>query len=120
MSRPDVVEVLFQSLGLLKVLFGHRRTASDTTVLLGGVHERARGQAEQYTGYLKLLETTPDSEYAQVTVLFGLRVAEAIAAWAQEAQALLPEHAPRLDPRREPGAAAALLRSAPPVRRTGA
>jgi hypothetical protein len=94
-------------------------TPGDTAALLRDVHGRARDQAMQYTGYLKLLETTPDSAYAQVAVLFGLRVAEAIAAWAQEAQVMLPEHAPRLDPRREPGNAAALLRSAPPVRPPG-
>lgn len=104
---------------LLKVLFGHRTAPGDTAGLLEGVHGRAQDQAAQYADYLKLLEGTPDSGYAQVTVLFGLRVAEAIAAWAQEAQGMLPEDAPRLDPRREPGTTAALLRSAPPVRPPG-
>jgi PadR family transcriptional regulator, regulatory protein AphA len=103
---------------LLKVLFGHRRTADDTAGLLRGVHKRARNQATQYADYLNLLKSSPDSAYAQVTVLFGLRIAEAIASWAEEAQAMLPEHAPRLDPRREPRTAAAMLRSAPPVRPT--
>jgi PadR family transcriptional regulator, regulatory protein AphA len=103
---------------LLKVLFGHRRTADDTAGLLRGVYNRASDQATQYEDYLKLLAKTPDSAYAQITVLFGLRLAEAIAAWAQEAQALLPELAPRLDPRREPRTAAAMLRSVPPVRPT--
>jgi hypothetical protein len=54
-----------------------------------------------------------------VTVLFGLRVAEAVAAWAQEAQSLLPERAHRIDPRREPRLATEMFRAAPAVRRPG-
>ena len=60
-----------------------------------------------------MLGSIPDSAYARVTVLFGQRMAEAMASWAQEAQDLLPGRAHRIDPRREPRAATAMFRAAP-------
>jgi hypothetical protein len=83
------------------------------------VGEEAAAEAGQYQEFLKLLGSVPDSAYARVTVLFGLRVAEAVAAWAQEAQSLLPERAHRIDPRREPRLATEMFRAAPAVRRPG-
>jgi DNA-binding PadR family transcriptional regulator len=104
---------------LLKTLFGHRRPPGDTAGLLRAAGDDAAAQAGQYREFLELLGAVPDSAYARVTVLFGLRVAEAVASWAEEAQALLPEQAHRIDPRREPRLAAEMFRAAPAVRRPG-
>jgi PadR family transcriptional regulator, regulatory protein AphA len=102
---------------LLKTLFGHRRQPADTAALLRAVQGEAAAAAGQYQEFLELLNSVPDSAYARVTVLFGLRVAEAMASWAREAMALLPERAHRIDPRREPRDATAMFRAAPAVRR---
>jgi PadR family transcriptional regulator, regulatory protein AphA len=101
---------------LLKTLFGHRRQPADTAGLLQAVQDEAVVQARQYQDFLNLLEPVPDSAYAQMTVLFALRVAEAVASWTQEAQALLPERAHRINPRREPRVAAAMFQAVPAVR----
>jgi DNA-binding PadR family transcriptional regulator len=100
---------------LLKILFGHRRQPGDNARLLRVVQDEAADQASKYTGFLELLGSVPDSAYAQVTVLFGLRMAEAIASWAEEARDLLPERAFQIDPRREPKVATAMFRAAPPA-----
>jgi PadR family transcriptional regulator, regulatory protein AphA len=102
---------------LLKTLFGHRGQPADTAKLLQSVRDEAAARAGQYQEFFTLLSSAPDTEYARMTVLFGLRMAEAIAGWAGEAQALLPENPHRIDPRREPKTATVMFRAAPAVRR---
>jgi DNA-binding PadR family transcriptional regulator len=119
LENDELEEPQFRVPFLLKTLFGHRRPPGDTARLLRVVGEEAAAEAGQYQEFLKLLGSVPDSAYARVTVLFGLRVAEAVAAWAQEAQSLLPERAHRIDPRREPRLATEMFRAAPAVRRPG-
>jgi len=116
LENGEVEDVQFRVPFLLKTLFGHRRQPAGTAGLLRAVEGEAAVQAGQYQEFLKLLDPVPDSAYAQVTVLFGLRIAEAVAAWAREAQDLLPERAHRIDPRREPRMATAMFRAAPAVR----
>ena len=80
---------------LVKTLFGHRRQPAGTAGLLRAVEDEAAIQAGQYQEFLELLHSVPNSAYARMTVLFGLRVAQAIAAWASEARTMLPGSAPR-------------------------
>jgi len=119
LENDELEEPQFRVAFLLKILFGHRRPPGDTARLLRVVGQEAAAEAGQYQEFSKLLDSVPDSAYARVTVLFGLRVAEAVAAWAQEAQSLLPERAHRIDPRREPRLATEMFRAAPAVRRPG-
>lgn len=81
---------------LLKVLFGHRRVPGDTGALLRDVQDEAAARAGLYREFLDLLSTVGDTEYARITVLHALRVAEAEAGWAREAQRLLPERTHRI------------------------
>lgn len=101
---------------LLKVLFGHRRPPGETAALLRDVQDEAAARAGLYREFLDLLGTVSDTEYARITVLHGLRMAEAETAWAREAQRLLPERTRRIEPRREARSATAMLRAAPLVR----
>jgi hypothetical protein len=117
LADDEVEDPQFRVPFLLKTLFGHRRQPAGTARLLQRVRDEAAIEAGEYQEFFELLSSAPDTEYARVTVLFGLRVAEAIASWADEAQALLPERAHRIDPRREPKGATAMLRAAPAVRR---
>ena len=99
---------------LLKAFFGHRRSPQHTAALLEIVRDEAADEAAQYAGFLKMLADAPDCEYARIVVLFGLKMAEAFVAWAEEARALLPAHEHRVDPRRpDPKTAPALFRAAP-------
>jgi PadR family transcriptional regulator, regulatory protein AphA len=113
-SPPDFPQ--FRISFLVKVLLGHRREPSQTAALLQVVQDEAAAEASEYAEFLELLKAVPDSGYAQVTVLFGLRMAEAMAAWAEEARGLLPERAHRINPRRAPRLATAMFRAAPPPR----
>jgi DNA-binding PadR family transcriptional regulator len=117
LAHGELEDPQFRVSFLLKVLFGHRRPPGDTAGLLRVVRDEAAGQAGQYAEFFELLSSVPDSGYARAAVLFGLRMAEAMASWAQEAQALLPERAHRINPRREPLAATAMFRAAPSPRR---
>lgn len=118
LENGELEEPQFRVPFLLKTLFGHRRAPGGTAMLLHAVEDEASAQAGQYRGFLELLGPVPESAYARVTVLFGLRMAEAMASWAGEARALLPERSGRIDPRREPRAATAMFRAAPAVRRS--
>ncbi len=119
LGNGEIEELQFRIPFLLKVLFGHRRPPRDTAGLLQLVGDEAADEARRYSDYTELLGSAPDAAYARVAVLFGLRMAEAIAAWAEEAEALLPERARRIDPRRrEPATAPALFRALP-VRQRG-
>ncbi len=100
---------------LLKAFFGHRRPPQHTAWMLEIVRDEAADEAARYAGFMKMLADAPDSEYASIVVLFGLKMAQAFAAWAEEARALLPAHQRRVDPRRpNPRTAPALFRAAPP------
>jgi PadR family transcriptional regulator AphA len=119
LGDSEVEDLQFRIPFLLKALFGHRRPPRDTARLLQLVGDEAADEARRYSDYTELLGSTPEAAYARVTVLFGLRVAEAIAAWAEEAQALLPERASRIDPRRPDQKTAPALLRALPARQRG-
>jgi PadR family transcriptional regulator, regulatory protein AphA len=105
---------------LLKMFFGHRRSQKDAARLLDDVRAAAELDAGDYSEFVELLRSDPGAVYAQVVALFEVRMAEAVAAWAAEALALLPPDAVQIDPRRsDPKKAIALFRAVPLRRRGG-
>jgi PadR family transcriptional regulator, regulatory protein AphA len=98
---------------LLKIFLGHRLAPERTARLLQGVRTGARAEADELGALLAIMDH-PDAAYARMTVSFAVRVAEAIAAWAQDAEASLPSGRRPIDPRRAGSVTAeALFRSAP-------
>ena len=103
---------------LLRALLGHRLPPAATASLLEEVRTGALEEAARFAAFDELLAVAPDTHYARVTVLFGQKMAEAMAAWAQEAKALLPEHQHHIDPRRSsPRHGPELLLSSPEAER---
>ena len=99
---------------LLKALLGHRQAPEATRALLEEVRAGATDRARQFAQLDELLAGSPDSHYGRITVLFGKKMAQAFAEWAEEAQALLPERQHRIDPRRRsPKKAPELLLAGP-------
>lgn len=97
-ARPERVQMRIPF--LLKALLGHRRQPAATSRLLEEVAADALTEAGQFADFDALLAAAPDTHYARITVLFGRKMAEAIAEWAEEARALLPDRQHRIDPRR--------------------
>jgi PadR family transcriptional regulator, regulatory protein AphA len=93
---------------LLKVFFGHRTAPERTAELLRQVRDEARAEAAELGSLLGVMNH-PDAAYARLTVSFGVRMAEAIAAWAEEAGACLPPGRIEIDPRRAGSTTAAGL-----------
>ncbi len=102
---------------LLKVLFGHRRSPDRTARLLAGIRAEAQARQDEYRSFLAALPAAPYAAYARLTVLYGLRVAEATAAWAEEAGGLLPAERVSINPRRESRTAPAMFALAPKLPR---
>ncbi|HUC27605.1 MAG TPA: PadR family transcriptional regulator [Streptosporangiaceae bacterium] len=117
LNNCELEEVQFRLPFLLKVLFGHRQRPLDTAALLQTVRREAAEEVQQYADLLDLLRGGSESAYARATVLLGLRMAEALAYWALEAEEL-PDRAMPVVARREPGSAAAIFRAVP-ARRPG-
>jgi DNA-binding PadR family transcriptional regulator len=86
---------------LLKTLLGHRRPPQATRALLEQVQAGAGQEADKFARFGDRLAGTPDASYARITVLFGQKIAQAIAEWAEEAAAMLPDRQPSIDPRRQ-------------------
>jgi PadR family transcriptional regulator AphA len=105
---------------LVKTLVGHRAGSERMRELLrdcrAAVEEERRGLEEIDA----LLEPTPDAFYARATVLFGLKVSAAIAAWAEEIERLVPDEPISIDPRRREAENALRLLTSLPDRRTTA
>jgi DNA-binding PadR family transcriptional regulator len=83
---------------LLKALLGHRRPPEATSALLQEVRVGAAEEARRFARFGELLESAPGTHYARITVLFGRKIAEAMAEWAEEAEALLPERQDQTGP----------------------
>jgi PadR family transcriptional regulator, regulatory protein AphA len=99
---------------LLHTLFGHRLGPEPVTKLLQEIQAGSEGRRLEYQTLLTEMEESPGTEYAQLVVLCGLRMAEAVAAWALEAQERVPAHQVIIDPRRpEPRTAPRMFRAAP-------
>ncbi|HVX16412.1 MAG TPA: PadR family transcriptional regulator [Acidimicrobiales bacterium] len=114
LERAPADEVQLKIPFLLKTFLGHRRAPAATAGLLDEVAEQAAEDADRYRAFYELLASIPDASYARMAALFGLRLAEAIAGWATEARALVPEQQFRIDPRREhPRNADAMFKAAP-------
>jgi DNA-binding PadR family transcriptional regulator len=85
---------------LVKTLVGHRVGALPMRELLGAYREAVEDERRTLEELHELLAETKDAFYARATVLFGLKVAAAIAEWAEEVERMLPEEPVRIDPRR--------------------
>jgi DNA-binding PadR family transcriptional regulator len=81
---------VFRLPSLLKVFFGHRVARERLTELLDQFLQEAESEAEHLTRLLAWLGKEPDTGHAQITALYGLRVSQAISAWAGEVKANLP------------------------------
>jgi DNA-binding PadR family transcriptional regulator len=97
---------------LLKLLFGHRAGPAVARDHLVRYRDRVVARADELRRLVARLEDNRDARYAWATALFGLRMCEAIAGWADEVLPRLPKQPIGVDPRRsEPAKAAALLAS---------
>lgn len=105
---------------LLPALFGHRLGPERIGELLEHVKAGAETRRRDFQALLDAMESAPGTEYARLVVLHGVRLAEATAAWADEAAARLPAHPVRIDPRRpRPQTAATMFRIAPAATEAG-
>ena len=112
----DVEPAQFRLPFLLRTLFGHRVGAERTAAFLDEVASGAERRRREFESFLDGMRDAPGTEYARLAVLYGLRVSEAIAAWAEEARSQVPSHDVAIDPRRrEPTTANAMFRIAPAV-----
>ena len=99
---------------MLRTLFGHRLGTERTAELLDAVRANAEDRRHEYEALLDEMQRAPGTEYARLVVLYGLRTAETIRSWAEEAQRLLPGYEVTIDPRRpHPDTASAMFRIAP-------
>lgn len=99
---------------LLRTLFGHRLGPEPTAKLLRDIQAGAEESRREYQTLLDQMGESLGTEYARLVVLYGVRTAEAVASWAQEAQERIPAHAVNIDPRRpESRTAATIFRVAP-------
>jgi DNA-binding PadR family transcriptional regulator len=101
---------------LVKMLVGHRVGAERMRELLVDCRVAAEAEHRVLEGLDELLEQTPEAFYARATVLFGLKISEAITAWAQEVERWLPDGAIRIDPRRPEAENALRLLASLPAR----
>ncbi len=112
----DVEPAQFRLPFLLRTLFGHRVGPERTAALLDEVASGAQRRRGEFEAFLNGMGDAPGTEYAHLAVLYGLRMSEAIAAWAEEARSQVPGHGVDIDPRRrEPTTANAMFRIAPPA-----
>lgn len=99
---------------LLPALFGHRLGPERIGELLDHIKAGAETRRRDFQALLEAMDSAPGTEYARLVVLHGVRLAEATAAWADEAAERLPAHLVRIDPRRpRPRTAEAMFRIAP-------
>jgi DNA-binding PadR family transcriptional regulator len=99
---------------LLPTLFGHRLGPKRTAELLQEVRAGAEARRREFEDLLAAMEQAPGTEYARLVVLHGLRLAEATASWADEAEQRVPGYTVRIDPRRPlPRTAEAMFQIAP-------
>jgi DNA-binding PadR family transcriptional regulator len=110
LAQPAVDRTRLRAPALLKLLLGHRSTPRQTREQLRTFRADAVRRRDALDVLVATLAENPDATYAWATALFGLRLTEAIVAWADEVAARLPERTFRVDPRRrEPAKAVALL-----------
>jgi PadR family transcriptional regulator, regulatory protein AphA len=113
LDQPESGDLWFRAPFVIKAFFGHRRRPPETADLLEQAGRAAAARAQSYAAFLELLMEVPDSGYPEIAVLFGVRMNQAVAAWAEEAKGLLPEKRYRVNPRENSEKVKALFRSAP-------
>jgi PadR family transcriptional regulator, regulatory protein AphA len=118
LESDDLAAPRFRLPFLLKIFLGHRRAPERSAELLQEVRAGALAQVQELEALLAVMDH-PGAAYARLTVLLLLRMAEATAAWAQDAQASLPPSRIAIDPRRGSSTVAASIFKAVPPRRAG-
>ena len=110
LAEPAVDRARLRAPALLKLLLGHRGPPRQAREQLLRFRARAAERGDGLRPLVERLQENPDAVYAWSTALFGLRLSEAIVAWADEVLAALPERRLHVDPRRRaPTKARALL-----------
>jgi PadR family transcriptional regulator, regulatory protein AphA len=99
---------------LLKIFLGHRMAPRHSAELLQEVRAGALAQAGDLEALLAVMDH-PDAAYARLTVSLLLRLAETVAAWAQDAGAGLPPGRIGIDPNRAGSTVAAAMFKAVPA-----
>jgi PadR family transcriptional regulator AphA len=118
LESDDLAAPRFRLPFLLKIFFGHRAAPGRSADLLQEVRAGALSQVQELEALLAVLDH-PDAAYARLTVSFLLRMAEATAAWARDAQASLPPGRIGIDPRRANSTVAMAMFKAVPARGAG-
>jgi len=118
LESDDLAAPRFRLPFLIKIFLGHRTAPRHSAELLQEVRAGALAQAEEL-GVLLAVMDHPDAVYARLTVSLLLRMAETIAAWAQDAEAGLPSDRIGIDPRRAGSTIAAAAFKAVPARDAG-
>lgn len=96
---------------LLKLLVAHRVAPARARAQLASFRAAVDARRAELDTLAARMEGQPNAVYAWATVLFGVRLCEAILAWLDEVEPKLPKRRVRLDPRRaDPVKALALLR----------
>jgi DNA-binding PadR family transcriptional regulator len=114
LNGSDVEAPQFRLPFLLRTLFGHRLGPQRTAELLDGIRAGADGRRREYEAFLSEMQQAAGTEYARLVALYGLRMAEAVGSWAEEAREDLPGYEVTIDPRRpHPNTANAMFRIAP-------
>ena len=85
---------------LVKTLVGHRLPRTCMQELLGEYRRAAEAEHRTLSELDGLLGENPDAVFGRATVQFGLKISAAIAEWAEEVAANLPEEPISIDPRR--------------------
>jgi DNA-binding PadR family transcriptional regulator len=112
LAEPSLDGTRLRAPALLKLLLGHRTGAGTAREHLRAYRDAASRRRVAVAALAGRLEENPDAVYAWATALFGLRISEAIVAWADEVLGALPDRAVHVDPRRRtPAKARALLDS---------
>ena len=82
--------------------------------MLQEIHADSEVRRQEYQNLLTTMGESPGTEYARLAALCGLRITEAVASWAEEAQQGVPNHEVIIDPRRpESRTAKAVFKVAP-------
>src|SRR3954451_2220900 len=96
---------------LLKLLVAHRVAPARTREQLGAFRAGVEERRAELDALAARMESQPNAVYAWATVLFGVRMCDAIGGLLDEVEPRLPARRVRLDPRRgDPAKALALLR----------
>ncbi|MFN2465799.1 MAG: PadR family transcriptional regulator [Candidatus Dormibacteria bacterium] len=101
LTVPGLERDTYRRPTLLKVFFGHRIPREHLRELIDEYRRAAAEEIEHLTAVTALLESVPAASHTRLAALYGLRLAEAVVAWADEVRPQLPDVDPlEMRPRR--------------------